>query len=231
MKNMQRLNCFGTYDIRGLVDRDFNENLAFRIGWSVATYLKAKKITIGFDKRETSKDLAEATILGCIEAGADVYRLGMVGTEQMYHSVNQFGFCSGIQITASHNSYAYNGMKIVKNFSEPLDQWELKKVEFLSLNYKSEACRNIGNVFDLEKLALEAYLRKIISLVSFNKLKPMSILFSFGCSPADGVIKKLQKIMELKGIETNFNFLSQQIYVQNYSNHFDQFKKEIKLDA
>ena len=56
-----------------------------------------------------------------MDAGTDVLNLGMTGTEEMYWAVTEFGACAGIEVTASHNPINYNGMKIVKSGSQPLD--------------------------------------------------------------------------------------------------------------
>ena len=47
-----------------------------------------------------------------MDAGSDVLGIGMAGTEEMYRAVTKFGACAGIEVTASHKSSNYNGMKI-----------------------------------------------------------------------------------------------------------------------
>jgi phosphomannomutase len=47
--------------------------------------------------------------------------IGLSGTEEMYWAVTEFDACAGIMVTASHNPINYNGMKIVKSGSQPLD--------------------------------------------------------------------------------------------------------------
>ena len=48
----------------------------------------------------------------------------MAGTEEMYWAVTEFEACAGIEVTASHNPINYNGMKIIKSGSQPLDDIE-----------------------------------------------------------------------------------------------------------
>ena len=50
-----------------------------------------------------------------------MFDIGMAGTEEMYWAVTEFNADAGIEITASHNPISYNGMKIVKSGSRPLD--------------------------------------------------------------------------------------------------------------
>lgn len=115
------LTSFKAYDIRGRIGVDIDEDVAYRVGRAVAQHLKAKSIVVGYDARSTSSDYAAAVGRGVCDAGADVIAIGMAGTEEMYWAVTEFGACGGIEVTASHNPIDYNGMKIVKSGSRPLD--------------------------------------------------------------------------------------------------------------
>src|SRR6185437_4972599 len=68
----------------------------------------------------TSPELAEAAARGACEQGADVVALGEIGTEMLYYAVGEHGYEGGIQVTASHNPRAYNGMKIVRRGARPV---------------------------------------------------------------------------------------------------------------
>lgn len=100
---------------------NIDKNIAYRIGRAVAQHFGAKSVVIGFDARETSPTFAEAEARGVMDAGADVFNIGMAGTEEMYWAVTEFDVCAGIEVTASHNPINYNGMKIVKSQSRALD--------------------------------------------------------------------------------------------------------------
>jgi len=115
------LSCFKAYDIRGKIGVNIDENIAYRIGRAVVQHFGAKSVVIGFDARETSPAFAAAASRGARDAGADVMNIGMAGTEEVYWAVTEFGACAGIEVTASHNPINYNGMKIVKSQSRPLD--------------------------------------------------------------------------------------------------------------
>ena len=118
---MSELTCFKAYDIRGEIGVNIDEDIAYRIGRAVAQHFSAKSIVIGFDARETSPAFSAAASQGARDAGADVMNIGMAGTEEMYWAVTEFGACAGLRVTASHNPINYNGMKIVKSHSRPLD--------------------------------------------------------------------------------------------------------------
>ena len=72
-------------------------------------------------RAKTAQPLRRRRLKGARDAGADVMKIGMAGTEEMYWAVTEFGACAGIEVTASHNPINYNGMKIVKSGSRPLD--------------------------------------------------------------------------------------------------------------
>ena len=115
MSEKKILNCFKTYDVRGKLGEEINEDIAYRIGRATANTLGSRKVVVGFDARETSSKLADAVAKGVCDEGANVLDIGLSGTEEMYWSVSQFSADAGIEITASHNPIEYNGMKIVKS--------------------------------------------------------------------------------------------------------------------
>ena len=108
-----RLNCFKAYDIRGKLGAELTEEIAYRIGRSVAQVLQTKQVVIGYDERETSPTL-KMLARGVQRAGANVLDIGLSGTEEVYWAVTSQNACAGIEVTASHNPIDYNGMKIVK---------------------------------------------------------------------------------------------------------------------
>ena len=118
---MSDLTCFKAYDIRGEIGVNIDEDIAYRIGRAVAQHFSAKSVVIGFDARETSPAFAAAASRGARDAVSNVINIGMAGTEEMYWAVTEFGACAGIEVTASHNPINYNGLKIIKSGSRPLD--------------------------------------------------------------------------------------------------------------
>ena len=110
----KHLSCFKAYDVRGKIDVEIDEDVAYRVGRAVAQHLKAKSIVVGYDAHLTSAAYAAAVARVVCDAGAEVLSIDMAGTKEMYWAVTEFGACGGIEVTASHNPIDYNGMKIVK---------------------------------------------------------------------------------------------------------------------
>ena len=118
MINSKELTCFKSYDIRGKIGEELNQDIAYRIGRHSTTIFRYKYFSFSFDARATSLELARALAQGVCDAGSDVLDLGLAGTEEMYAAVSEFGADAGVEVT-SHNPIDYNGMKIVKRQSKP----------------------------------------------------------------------------------------------------------------
>ncbi|MDP3130354.1 MAG: phosphoglucosamine mutase, partial [Bacillota bacterium] len=101
---------FGTDGIRGAVGDFLNEDLAFRLGRSLRT-LSCRTVLIGRDTRESGPQLAAAVTRGAIEAGLDVIDLGVVPTPLLSYACGRLD-AIGVMITASHNPFTDNGLKV-----------------------------------------------------------------------------------------------------------------------
>ena len=178
---MQPLTCFKAYDVRGELGVDFDTDIAYRIGRSIAQHFRAKKIVIGRDARKTSPELAAAVAHGINDCGADVLDLGLCGSEEMYWAVTEIGACAGIEVTASHNPINYNGIKIVKSGSRPLDgikDFEKIKILAESASWNDGPIR--GTIEDVSVEARAKYVNKCLGFVDVTALKPLRIVVNCG---------------------------------------------------
>lgn len=116
------LACFKTYDIRGRLGSEINEDISYRIGRAFGLVTKAKSVVIGGDARATSPALAKALSNGLRDSGVNVIDLGLAGTEEIYFATSNLDCDGGIVITASHNPIDYNGMKLVARNSKPISR-------------------------------------------------------------------------------------------------------------
>lgn len=108
---------FGTDGIRGIANKDLDSKLAFNVGKAAATALSGENkrrpvFTIGKDTRISSDMLEAALTAGLCAAGADVLPLGVIPTPAVAFITVAAGADAGIVISASHNPYEYNGIKI-----------------------------------------------------------------------------------------------------------------------
>jgi phosphomannomutase len=111
---------FKAYDVRGLYPTQVDEDGAYRIGRAYVEHFEPKAIAVGHDMRLSSSTMSRAAIDGCADGGADVFDLGLVGTEMLYHAVAELSLDGGICVTASHNPKEYTGMKIVRRGALPV---------------------------------------------------------------------------------------------------------------
>ena len=176
---MATLTCFKAYDIRGKLGEELNEDVARRIGRAFVQALGARTVVVGRDIRASSEALMAALVDGITEAGADVLDLGLCGTEEMYFATTHFGADGGIEVTASHNPIDYNGMKIVRKGSAPLDAATgLAEIRRLAEEGAPVAGPR-GSVRPAEG-ARAAYVERVMSFVDVSALKPLRILVNAG---------------------------------------------------
>jgi phosphomannomutase/phosphoglucomutase len=106
---------FREYDIRGVAEKDMNEEDVALIGKGVGSYLRqhgAKRISVGRDCRLTSDRYSEKLIEGLRSTGCDVIDIGVCPTPVLYFSIQHLKTDGGVMITASHNPPEYNGFKL-----------------------------------------------------------------------------------------------------------------------
>lgn len=112
---MRRL--FGTDGARGVANDFLTCEIAMGIGRAVATVKSnhgkyRPQVLIGMDTRMSSEMLASALHAGLCSVGADVIDVGVVPTPAVAYLVGKYGCDAGIMISASHNSYEFNGIKV-----------------------------------------------------------------------------------------------------------------------
>ena len=207
MRNIKEFTCFKAYDVRGKLEEELNEDIAYRIGRATAQLLNAKSVVLGFDARETSPSLAKAITSGICETGANVLNIGLAGTEEVYSAVSIFGTDAGIEVTASHNPIDYNGMKIVKQGSQPLAEKEFSDIKNLAEIGNFVNSVTSGSVINIQTNAREAYIEKILDNVNLKKLKPLKIVINSGNGAAGPTIDFLNSKLKEKGVKTNFFYV------------------------
>lgn len=106
---------FREYDIRGIVQDDFDDAFVVNLGRAYATILiEAGKhnISLGRDCRLSSDNLRERLLEGLLAAGVSVTDIGIVPTPLLYFSMLHWQMDGGAMITGSHNAAEYNGFKL-----------------------------------------------------------------------------------------------------------------------
>ena len=198
-QKLKTLTCFKAYDVRGELGVNFDASIAYSIGRAVAQHFQAKNIIVGFDARATSPELAAATMRGICDTGSNVMSIGLAGTEEMYWAVTEFNACAGIEITASHNPINYNGLKIVKFSSQPLDdQEDFQAIKTLAESEIWAETLSRGSIKDIIEEARKKYVKRALSFLNHSNLKPLKIVVNSGNGAAgptfDAIAAELRHI-------------------------------------
>lgn len=123
---------FGTDGFRGDANKDLTLYHAIKIGRFIGDYFNKNgngKIVIGKDTRRSSYMFEDALSCGITSSGSDAYLLHVTTTPSVSYIVRSEDFDCGVMITASHNPYHDNGIKIINSDGEKMDDEFLEKLE------------------------------------------------------------------------------------------------------
>ncbi len=123
---------FGTDGFRGRAGQGLTADHAYRIGRFLGWYYgrgRRAQIVVGKDTRRSSYMLEYAVSAGLAASGADVYLLHVTTTPSVSYAVRADGFDCGVMISASHNSYGDNGIKLLNREGEKMDEGTIALVE------------------------------------------------------------------------------------------------------
>ena len=123
---------FGTDGFRGKANVELTADHAYEVGrflgWYYGREHKAR-IVVGKDTRRSSYVLEYAISAGMAASGADVYLLHVTTTPSVSYVTRTDGFDCGVMISASHNPYYDNGIKLLNREGEKMDESTIHLVE------------------------------------------------------------------------------------------------------
>lgn len=170
---------FGTDGFRGEANIDLTVEHAYKVGRFLGHYYsndQKARVVIGKDTRRSSYMFEYALVSGLTASGADVFLLHVTSTPSISYAVRSENFDCGIMISASHNPYYDNGIKIINGNGYKLE----KEVEDFIERYidsKEESIpfatrENIGRTTDYA-IGRNRYIGYLISLAtrSFKDIK------------------------------------------------------------
>ena len=133
---------FGTDGVRGIANRELTPELAFKLGKAGTFVLKKESkrpiIIIGKDTRVSGDMLENALTAGILAVGGNVIKVGVLPTPAIAFLTKRYGADAGIVISASHNSFEYNGIKFFNGDGYKLDDLLEEKIEDLILSSVDE---------------------------------------------------------------------------------------------
>ena len=173
---------FGTDGARGVANSELTLELATNIGRAAAMVLTESgeehpKVLIGKDTRLSSDMLEGALAAGLCSVGADVILLGTVPTPTVAYLVRKYNADAGFMISASHNPFEFNGIKIFSSTGYKLPDAMESEIESIILDgarpYPQPTGSGLGKVTRAQD-AVDDYIDYVISTVS-DRLDGMRI--------------------------------------------------------
>ncbi|MBE6029560.1 MAG: phosphoglucosamine mutase [Clostridiales bacterium] len=156
---------FGNGDVRGIANTELTPDLAFKLGKATGYVLGKTKdkpvFLIGKDTRLSGDMLEDALSAGFMSTGANVIKVGVLPTPAIAYLVKAYGADAGVIVSASHNSFEYNGIKFYNSEGFKMDDSFEDEVETIMLrNIHMDAHvsgERIGRCLDADDEAEDKY--------------------------------------------------------------------------
>lgn len=169
---------FGTDGIRGVANRVLTPELAMSLGRAAGLWLREsgapRRIVVGRDTRKSGPMLGMALSAGFNSAGIDVVSLGVAPTPAVSYVARNGDFGLGIIISASHNPFPDNGIKLVGHDGRKLpDEVELQIEQLMDAEFERPIGGDVGSLTQSPEL-LEDYLQYLQTIIP-GGLKGLSV--------------------------------------------------------
>ena len=168
---------FGTDGIRGVVNKNMTSELAYKVGYAIGKSIilhgLTKKVIIGHDTRLSSDLLQYSLSCGLMDMGIDCYMIGIVPTACVSYlaKVEDFGYA--VMITASHNTWDMNGIKVINRFGYKCNELEEQELENNIESIPYIYTEKKGKIYEANRL-VDQYIEHIYSTININ-LSDMNI--------------------------------------------------------
>ena len=191
---------FGTDGVRGIANSELTPELAFNLGKAGAYVLSKQKerpvILIGKDTRISGDMLEDALSAGIIAVGGNVIKVGILPTPAIAYLVKHYHADAGVVISASHNTFEYNGIKFFNGEGFKLDddvEEEIEDIIMRNIDVNSHVTGDkIGRCLEGNENALELYARFLENTIDVD-IKGMKIVIDCANGAAYKVAEKVFK--------------------------------------
>ena len=167
---------FGTDGVRGIANKELTPELAFNLG-KAGTFVLSREskrptIIIGKDTRVSGDMLENALTAGILAVGGNVIKAGVIPTPAVAFLTRYYKADAGIVISASHNTFEYNGIKFFNSEGFKLDDLIEEKIEDIiisSIDVNSHITGDlIGKCLEAEESAAELYAEHLIHTADYR---------------------------------------------------------------
>lgn len=167
---------FGTDGVRGIANKELTPELAFNLGKAGAYVLSRENsrptIIIGKDTRVSGDMLENALTAGILAVGGNVIKAGVIPTPAVAYLTRYYKADAGIVISASHNTFEYNGIKFFNSEGFKLDDLLEEKIEDIiisSIDVNSHVTGDlIGKCLEAEEGMVELYASHLAQTVDYR---------------------------------------------------------------
>lgn len=230
---------FGTDGFRGEANVSLTVEHAFKVGRFLGWYYGQKekaKVVIGKDTRRSSYMFEYALVAGLTASGADVYLLHVTTTPSVSYVVRTEGFNCGIMISASHNPFYDNGIKIINERGQKLEAMIEDKIEAYIDGLTDElplaTKENIGRTVDFSA-GRNRYIGYLISIAT-RSFKDKTVALDCSNGSASAIAKNVFDALGAKTIVINNEPDGTNINTDCGSTHIEvlsDFVKKHNVDA
>ena len=177
---------FGTDGFRGEANVGLTVEHAYKIGRFVGWYYGANRsakarVIVGKDTRRSSYMFEAALVSGLVASGADAYMLHVIPTPGVAHQTVEGCFDCGIMISASHNPFCDNGIKLVNSDGFKMDEDVLELIEDY-IDGKSEVPLATGNHIGATVDYMQGRNRYIASLIASANFSLQGVKIGLDCA-------------------------------------------------
>ncbi len=186
---------FGTDGFRGKANEGLDVEHAYKIGRFVGWYYGARqerkaRVVLGKDTRRSSYMFESALVAGLVASGADAYMLHVIPTPGVSYETLDGRFDCGIMITASHNPFTDNGIKLVNSEGYKMDEDVLERIEDY-IDGKVEVPLATGDAIGCTVDYMQGRNRYIASLIASANFSLQGVKVGLDC--ANGAASSVAK--------------------------------------
>ncbi len=184
---------FREYDIRGIVEKDFTDDVVINLGKGFGTWLRrhnAKRMVLSGDVRSTTPGLKKLFAKGAMSAGIDVLDIGIVPTPLNYYSQFVRDADAAVQITGSHNPPEFNGFKL----SYDRQAFFGRQIQDIKTLIENEDFESGEGNFEMDEKITDEYLREIGAKIDIER--PVKVVVDSGNAAGGLVAPQLFKSMK-----------------------------------
>lgn len=178
---------FGTDGVRGVANTELTPSFALDLGRAAARVLRVTDMVVGRDTRRSGPMLQAAFASGLASEGVTVHLLGVVPTPTVAHLAARKGF-AGAVISASHNPFADNGIKLFAAGGTKLADEVEAEIEsaMATLSTPTSTGADVGQIIDAAEMTSQ-YLDHVIAAVTPGGLRGLSVVLDTGHGASSGL--------------------------------------------